>query len=66
MEMANIMDVVMKVYWDTYLEYLIMKNEDESWVLQNMDWLKKTTDIGLKVLNGLVNRHSFNEYFKFI
>jgi hypothetical protein len=66
MEMPNIIDVVMKVYWDTYLEYLIMKNEDKKWVLQNMEWLKKTTAIGLKVVNGIGSRHGFNEYCKVI
>ena len=66
MEMANIIDVVIKVYWDTYLEYLIMKNEDEKWVLQNMEWLKKTTEMGLMVVNGIGGRHGFNEYLKVI
>ncbi len=64
MEMTNIIDEVMEVYWDTYLDYLKMKKEDEEWVLRNMEWLKKTTDIGLKVVSGVSSRRGFLVYFK--
>jgi hypothetical protein len=66
MNMTNIIDKVIKVYMDTYLDYLKMKDKDEKWVLQNMEWLKKTTEIGLKVVNGIQSRREFNEYFKVI
>jgi hypothetical protein len=66
MNMANIIDRVMKVYMDTYLEYLLTKEEDEEWVLRNMDWLEKTTEIGIKVVNGGLSRRDFDEYFKVI
>jgi hypothetical protein len=64
--MTDIVDRIMKVYMDTYLDYLKTKEEDEEWVLQNMEWLKNTTDIGLKVVNGIQSRSGFDEYFKVI
>ena len=66
MNMTDIVDRIMKVYMDTYLDYLKTKEEDEEWVLQNMEWLKNTTDIGLKVVNGIQSRRGFDEYFKVI
>lgn len=63
MNTDNLFDRLVEVYWDTYLRYLDGKKKDEVWVKQNMEWLKKTSDIGLQVIKGIEGIRYLLQYF---